>query len=89
MNKLLDKKGIFWIPTMQQMILIFLALAIPSAALTKDSFRERKAIEMCQTEVNMTEESCISAVAGMSKEEILAYIKDDEPGTPTNFALAD
>jgi len=46
----------------------------------KRKFRERKAIGMC--EVSGTE-NCTSTVKEWSDEDVLDYIRDDAPGTPT------
>ena len=50
------------------------SVVVGSVALTP-SFRERKAMEYCQAEGGAAD-ACKETVAGMSKTEVLAYIKD-------------
>lgn len=53
------------------------AALIGSSVMLTPSFRERKAMEYCQAEGGSAT-FCKQTVAGMSKEDVLAYIKDTQ-----------
>lgn len=78
--KKLNNKGVGGI---EFCVLVFAlsSAGITGMALTKNnpeafaSFRAKKAISYCQSEGGSAD-SCKTTVAGMSKPEVLAYIKD-------------
>lgn len=57
-----------------------MALAASIAAFSlRHSHRERKAVTMCVA-AGESQAACEAAVAGMSRAEIVDYIRDDGPG---------
>jgi len=77
MFKLLNKKGqaasipfIFW-----GVATILCSTAFLPGNLK--TFRERKGVEFCMERENLTLGDCQSAIHTMPKNELLAYIKDD------------
>lgn len=69
---MLNKKGI--VPVLTVYLWANAALIASGIALTP-SFRERKALQYCEAE-GLDANSCNAMIAGMSKSEILDYIRD-------------
>ena len=49
----------------------------------KTKFRERKAIEKCE---DSGQANCTELVKGWSADDLLDYIRDDDPGTATQWS---
>ena len=74
---MLNKKGLIWIQWM--MCGTFASMVVASVFLTP-SHRIRKAVEKCEATEYFTVD-CESSIAGMSKAEVLDYIRDDDMST--------
>jgi hypothetical protein len=71
----LNKRGVIGGP--DAAFLAAVTLNLIATYFVTDSFRERKAVEFCVSN-GVAVEECVESVKKMSKEDILAYIKDDK-----------
>lgn len=70
--KKLNRRGVVTVLTV---FLWYGASIIVGAAALTPSFREKKAIEYCQQE-GESADACKERVSGMTKPQVLAYIRD-------------
>ena len=85
-KRLKSRKGL-WFPGVWTLFSWVLGTSIIAAVLTYPQHRIKRANEKCVEVENISAEDCSVMVDGMTADEVLAYIKDDEvPEEPSNFS---